>query len=121
MNSPEKSFKEGKVQVSQLEQKLNKMAPMTTTITCKSRPTTFNTETEQQWRLDQHQLLEGEFVNAVNFFHNIQNPELGETAVPQTTNQGTEKLQDVHEKQGPEDEDEVEDDLEEMKNQLCTH
>jgi hypothetical protein len=36
-------FKEGKVKVSQLEKK---MAPITTTVTCKSRPCTFNTETE---------------------------------------------------------------------------
>jgi len=126
-------FKEGKVQVSQLEQKINKMAPIIMTITCKSRPTTFNTETKQQWRLNQHQLLEGEFINAVNFFHNIQNPELSETPIPQMTNQGTEKLHDIHEEQGQEDEEEVEDDLkeinnlefeddlEEINNLLCTH
>jgi len=109
-----------KVQVSQLEKMINKIAHITMTITCKSRPTTSNTKTKQQWRLNQHQLLEGEFVNAVNFFHNIWNPELGETPVPQMTKQGTEKLHDVHKEQGQEDEDEVEDDLQEMKNQLCT-
>jgi hypothetical protein len=91
------------------------------TIMCKSLPTTFNTQTEQQYRLNQHQLLQGEFINAVNFFHNIRNPELGETPVPQMTNQGTGKLHDVHKEQGQEDEDKVEDDLEEMKNQLCTY
>jgi hypothetical protein len=45
-------FKEGKVKVSQLEQKINKMAPITMTVTCKSRPTTFNTKTKQRWRLN---------------------------------------------------------------------
>jgi hypothetical protein len=41
-------FKQGKVQVSKLEKKINKMAPLETTVTCRSRMTTFNTETEQQ-------------------------------------------------------------------------
>jgi hypothetical protein len=56
------------------------MASITTTVTCKSRPATFNNKTEQQWRLNLQQLLEEEFVNAINFFHNIRNPELGETS-----------------------------------------
>jgi hypothetical protein len=64
-------FKQGKVQVSKLEQNINKMAPLTMTVACKSRMTTFNTETEQQWKQNQHQLPEEDFVNAMNFFHNI--------------------------------------------------
>jgi hypothetical protein len=89
-------FKQGKVQVSKLEQKINKMAPLIMTVTCKSQPTTFNMEMEQQWKLNQHHLLEEEFVNAVNFFHDIQNSELSETSSHQTTQQDTEKLNDNH-------------------------
>ncbi len=53
-------------------------------------------EMEQQWKLNQHHLLEEEFVNAVNFFHDIQNSELSETSSHQTTQQDTEKLNDNH-------------------------
>jgi hypothetical protein len=68
-------FKQGKVQVSKLERKLNEMAPLGTKVTCKSWTTTFNTETEQQWKQNQ-QLLTGEdFVNMMNFFHNVRKPE----------------------------------------------
>jgi hypothetical protein len=45
-------FKEGKVRVSQLAQKINNMAPPMT-LTCKNWPTTFNTETKQKWKLTQ--------------------------------------------------------------------
>jgi len=81
------------------------MAPLTTTVTCKSRPTTFNTDSEQQWKLHQHQLLEEEFVNAVNFFCHIRT-------------QWNFKSSD-NPKQ--EDKEGVEDDLEEVDNLLCPH
>ncbi len=110
-------FKQGKVQISKLEQKINKMALLTTTVTCKSRTTTFNTETEQQWKQNQHQLLEEDFVNEINFFHNIRKSELRETSSHQTT----EKLDDNHEDQNQEDEERAEDDLEELDNLICTH
>jgi len=80
----------------ELEQKINKMAPLIMKVTCKCRPTTFNTEMEQQWKLNQHHLLEEEFVNAINFFHNIQNSELSETSSHQTTQQATDKLNGNH-------------------------
>ncbi len=91
------------------------------TVTCKTRPTTFNTETEQQWKLNQHQLLEEEFVNAVNFFHNIQNSELSEDSSHQTTPPDTEKLNDNHEDLTQGEKEEVKDDLEEVDNLIGTH
>jgi hypothetical protein len=60
-------LKEGKVKVSQLAQRINKLTP-TTTVTCKNWSTIFNTEIKHQWRLTRPQLLEEDFVNAVNFF-----------------------------------------------------
>jgi hypothetical protein len=54
------------------------MAPLGTKVTCKSRTTTFNTETEQQWKQNQQQLLGEDFVNTMNFFHNVRKPELRE-------------------------------------------
>jgi hypothetical protein len=109
------------VKVSQLEQKINKMAPLMTTVTCRSRPTTFTTETKQQCRLTKQQLPEAEFVNAVNFFHNIWNPELSEAPVPPMTSQVTENLHEVYEEQGQEDDDDDEEDLEETENEPYTH
>jgi hypothetical protein len=69
-------LKQGKVQVSKLEKKIKELAPLETTVTCKSQMNTFNTEIEQQWKQDQHQISEKEFVNAINFFHNFWKPEL---------------------------------------------
>jgi hypothetical protein len=109
------------VKVRQLEQKINKMAPIPTKVICKSWPTTFNTDTEQQWRLNQHLLLEEEFVNAVNFFHNVRNPDLGETPISQMTHQTTEKDNDDHKERNQEEEQEVENDFKEVNNLLCTH
>jgi hypothetical protein len=42
------SFKQGKVQVSKLEKKINDLAPLEQKVTCRSRMNTFNTEVEQQ-------------------------------------------------------------------------
>jgi hypothetical protein len=69
-------FKQGKVQVSKLEKTINELAPLEQTVTCRSRNTTFNTDTEQQWNQNQPQISEGEFVNLVNFFHDFRKPEL---------------------------------------------
>jgi len=33
---------------------------------------TFNTEVEQQWKQNQHEVSEEEFVNTVNFFYKLQ-------------------------------------------------
>jgi len=44
-------------------------------VTCKSRIDTFNTEVEQQWEKSQHEISEEEFVNTVNFFYELQEPE----------------------------------------------
>jgi hypothetical protein len=110
-------FKQGKVQISKLEQKINRIAPLTTTVTCKSQTTTFNTEMEQQWKQNQHQLPEEDFVNALNFFHNIRKSELRETSSHQTT----EKLNDNHEDQNQEDKERAKDDVKEFYNLICTH
>jgi hypothetical protein len=42
------SFKQGKVQASKLEKKINDLVPLKQRVTCKSRMDTFNTEVEQQ-------------------------------------------------------------------------
>jgi hypothetical protein len=89
-------LKEGMVKVSQLTQRINKLKPLTTVI-CKSWSTTFNTEIEHQWLITRHQLPEEDFVKAFNFFHNIHNPELGETQMPQTASQDKESLHNLSE------------------------
>jgi hypothetical protein len=78
-------LKQGKVQVSKLEENLNKLTPLDTTVTCKSRVTMFNSETEQQWKQNQQQLSEEEFINMVNFFHDFKKPELEEILSKATT------------------------------------
>jgi hypothetical protein len=79
-------LKQGKVPISKLKQKINQMAPLTKTITCRIRSNTFNTDTEQQWQQTRHQLHEEEFTNAMNLFYNLQNPQLGEES--EVTNSG---------------------------------
>jgi hypothetical protein len=69
------SFKQGKVQVSKLEKKINNWVPLEQRVTCKSRNNIFNTEVEQQWEQNQHEIPEEEFVNTVNFFYELQEPE----------------------------------------------
>jgi hypothetical protein len=113
-------FKQGKVQIK-LELKINKMTPLTMTVTCKSWATTYNTDTEQQWEQNQHQLPEQEFFEAVNFFHNIRKSELGEILSHQTAQQGTEKLDNNHGGQTQEEEERTKEDLEEFGNVISTH
>jgi hypothetical protein len=113
-------FKEGRVRVSQLAQKINNMAPPMT-LTCKNWPTTFNTETKQKWKLTQQHLPEEEFVNAFNFFHNFQNPELGETQISQATNQVTESLPEINKEHGPEKDYNEEECLDEDEDKPYTH
>ncbi len=69
------SFKQKKVRASKLEKKINDWAPLEQRVTCKSRIDTFNTEVEQQWKQNQHEILEEGFVNTVNFFYELQEPE----------------------------------------------
>jgi hypothetical protein len=69
------SFKQGNVQTSRLEKIINDLAPLKQKVTCKSRSDTFDTEVEQQWKQNQHEILEEEFVHTVNFFHELQEPE----------------------------------------------
>jgi hypothetical protein len=68
------SFKQGKVQASKLE-KINDWAPLEQRVTCKSRNNIFNTEVEQQWEQNQHEIPEEEFISTVNFFYELQEPE----------------------------------------------
>jgi hypothetical protein len=112
-------LKEGKVKVSKLAQRINKLTP-TTTVTCKNWSTIFNMEIEHQWRLTRPQLLEEDFVNAINFFHNIWYPELSETQMHQTASQDTESLHNFNEEQG-QDEDLDEEGLNEAENKQYTH
>jgi hypothetical protein len=102
-------LKQGKVQISKLEKKIYKRTPLPKTVACRSQSTTFNTETEQQWQQNQHQLPEEEFINAVNFFHNLRNPELGERSNHQMAQPGTCQFHDNHEDQIQEDEEGVDD------------
>ncbi len=69
------SFKQGKVQASKLEKKINEWAPLERRVTCKNRINTFNPEVEQQWEQNQQELPEEEFINTVNFFYELQEPE----------------------------------------------
>jgi hypothetical protein len=69
------SFKQGKVPVSKLQKKINEGAPLTQGVTCKSRNMTFNTEIQQQWEQNQHEISEEEYVSTLNFLHELQEPE----------------------------------------------
>jgi hypothetical protein len=69
------SFKQGKVQASKLEKKINDLAPLKQKVTCKSRMDTFNTEVEQKWEQNQHEISQEEFADKINFFHEFQEPE----------------------------------------------
>jgi hypothetical protein len=69
------SFIQGKVQTSRLEKIINDLAPLKQRVTCKSRSDTFNTEVEQQWKQNQQETSQEEFVHTVNFFHGLQEPE----------------------------------------------
>ncbi len=55
--------------------KINDWVPLEQKVICKSRMETFNTEVEQQWKQNQHEVSEEEFVNTVNFFYELQEPE----------------------------------------------
>ncbi len=72
------SFKQGKVQTSRLEKIINDLAPLKQKVTCKSRSDIFNTEVEQQWQQNQHEISEDEFVHTINFLHGLQEPETKE-------------------------------------------
>jgi hypothetical protein len=69
------SFKQGKVQTSKWEKLINDVAPLNQRVICRSKNDTFNTEVEQQWQQNQHELSEEEFVNTINFLHGLQKPE----------------------------------------------
>jgi hypothetical protein len=67
-------FKQGKVQTSKLESKINDLIPLKHKISCRSRTSTFNPEKEQQWRQNQNEISEEEFVHTMNFLCKLQNP-----------------------------------------------
>jgi hypothetical protein len=71
------SFKQGKVQTSKLEKIINDLAPLEQRISCRRRKDTFNTEIEQQWQQNHHEISEEEFVNTLNFLCNFQKPANG--------------------------------------------
>jgi hypothetical protein len=72
------SFKQGKVQTSRLEKMINDLAPLKQRVTCKSKGDTFNTELEQQWQQNQHEISEEEFVHTINFLCRLQEPKTRE-------------------------------------------
>jgi len=67
-------FKQGKVQTSKLESRINELVPLKKKITCRSRKDTFNPEIEQQWRQNWNEVSVEEFVHTLNFLCNLQNP-----------------------------------------------
>jgi hypothetical protein len=69
------SFKQGKAQTSKCEKAINDVAPLKQRVICKTRKDTFNTEVEQQWQQNQHEISEEEFVHTINFLHKLQKPE----------------------------------------------
>jgi hypothetical protein len=65
-------LKQEKVQTSRLETMINNLAPLKQKVTCRSRSYTFNTEVEQQWQQNQHEISKEEFVHTINFLHRLQ-------------------------------------------------
>jgi hypothetical protein len=53
---------------------INDLAPLKQRVICKSRNDTFNTEVEQQWLQNRHEISEEEFVHTINFLCGIQEP-----------------------------------------------
>jgi len=49
-------FKQGKVQTSKLESRINELLPLEKKISCRSRKDTFNSEIKQQWRQNQNEI-----------------------------------------------------------------
>ena len=60
------------MQASKLEKKINDWVPLEQKVICKRRMDTFNTEVEQQWKQNQHEVSEEKFINTVNFFYKLQ-------------------------------------------------
>ena len=50
------------------------MLPLKQKISCQSRKDTFNPEIEQQWRQNQNEISEEEFVHTLNFLCDLQKP-----------------------------------------------
>jgi hypothetical protein len=93
---------------------INDLAPLEQRVSCQSRKDTFNTEIEQQWQQNQHEISEEEFVHILNFLCNLQKPankrHLGDT--PETFNHNYNDLTDIVE--ATEDRDELESDFEDL-------
>jgi hypothetical protein len=105
-------FKQGKVQTSKLESRINELTPLEQKISCRSRKNTFNLEIEQQPRQNQNELSEEDFVHTLNFLCNLQTPTRTKSS---DTNQGHfnyGNLIDVEDFTG--DEDDPEDEYEEL-------
>ncbi len=109
------SFKQGKVQTSKLEKRINNLAPLKQRVTCRSRSDTFNTEVEQQWQQNQHEILEEEFVHTINFLCGLQEPK-NEEHLSNTTGGVNESYEDHPETDiDSENEDEPESDFGELE------
>ncbi len=83
-------------------------------MTCKSRNNIFNTEVKQQWKQNQHELLEEEFVDTVNLFYKLQEPEHNQDWG--NTNSGYHQITENYPETSStlEDEDEPEYDLDDL-------
>jgi hypothetical protein len=116
-------FKQGKVQTSKLESRINELIPLKRKISCQSRKYIFNLEIEQQWQQNQNEISAEEFVHNLNFLCNLQNPA---RTTSSDNNQGRfdgncQDLTDVKDFTGPEDD--LEEEYEELPpiddQQLC--
>jgi hypothetical protein len=105
------SIKQGKVEVSKLQKKINDWAPLEQGVTCKSRNMTFNNEIQQQWEQNQQEISEEEFISTINFLHELQEPEQAQDW--DNLNSGDHWITEDHLETDDtsEDEDEVEYDL----------
>jgi hypothetical protein len=74
------SFKQGKVQANKLEKKINDWVLLEQKVICKSRMDTFNTEVEQQWKQNQHEVS----ISFMNF-RNRNKKRKGATPIRDTT------------------------------------
>jgi hypothetical protein len=110
------SFKQGKVQTSKLEKMINDLASLEQRVSCRSRKDTFNTEIEQQWQQNQHEISEEEFVHNLNFLCNLQKPANGKQLGnnPETFNDNYEDLTEVKVEEATVDRYELESDFEDL-------
>jgi hypothetical protein len=101
-------------QTSKLEKLINDLAPLEQRVSCRSRKDTFNTEIEQQWQQNQHEISEEEFVHTLNFLCDLQKPGNGKH-VGNTTRAFNDNYEDLTEvNENAEDGDKLESNFEDL-------